>query len=483
MLGNIFGTGVTVGLRRRTYLNCRLLPTLLLAAHLGIRLIFPVPSRITDLVIYNSVAFVAAATCLKAPLFNSRFTLVSAGLGIGAWALGSTLSTWQSFYLSTDATNSTSDVIINACYTIFYPCMIIALFTSSSLERRPSFTQFLDSIISSLGMSALIAASFINRAMLAFDGSASTVFFTLLYPAGDVVMLALSILYFILLPKNSRTLLMMAGCAIFAATDIFFLWKSAVSTYQFASLVDDGWLLGLIVIVEALWHRPKIGSISDSWSSASTTIALVLATGILAISALHPSTFIIPVVLLAISTIALAFLRMMAALREARNARDDRELAHKDELTGLANRRKFLAVLSELESNVDGEGGTVLLLDLDGFKEVNDSSGHEAGDQLLQRIARRFSRALPSNSIVARLGGDEFGVIIYGTESDGIEAAQALLATLSYPVHLITGPVKVGASIGRIHNDGMGALLKRCDEAMYFAKRHGGGVMSWAVDL
>ena len=330
-------------------------------------------------------------------------------------------------------------------------------------------------------MSALIAASFINRAMLTFDGSATTVFFTLLFPAGDVVMLALSILYFILLPKSPRTLLLMVGCALFATTDIYFLWKSAISTYQFASLADDGWLLGLILIVEALWHRPKLGNISEVWSSASTTIALVLATGILAISALRPSTFIIPVVCLAISTIALAFLRMMAALREARRARDDRELAHKDELTGLANRRRFLAELSELETG--SQGGTVLLLDLDGFKPINDSAGHEAGDQLLQRIARRFTRALPSDAIVARLGGDEFGVIIYGAESDGVESAYALIACLSYQVHLLSGPVKVGASVGRIHNDGMGNLLKRCDEAMYFAKRQGGGVMSWAADL
>ena len=485
VLGNQLGNFVSVGLRERTYLNWRALPTLLLLLHLGIRLIFPAPSRIADLIIYNAVAFVAAATCLKAPLFNSRFTLVSASLGIASWALGSTISTWQAFYTSPDTASPTVDAIVNGCYTAFYPCLIIALFSSTSLERRPSFTQFLDSIISSLGISALIAASFIKRAMLTFDGSASTVFFTLLFPAGDVVMLALSILYYILLPKSPRTLLLMLGCAIFATTDIYFLWKSAVATYPFASLVDDGWLLGLIIIVESLWHRPKLGTISDAWSSASTTIASILATGILAISALHPSTFIVPVILLAISTIALSFLRMMVALRAARNAKDDRELAHRDELTGLANRRRFMFELALLESESGAEGatGTVLLLDLDGFKPINDSAGHDAGDQLLQHIARRFTRALPQSALVARLGGDEFGVIIYGDQHDGIEASHALLACLSYPIHLLSGSVKVGASIGRIHNDGLGNLLKRCDEAMYFAKRHGGGVMNWAEDL
>ena len=475
---------LAIGLRKRTYLNWRVLPILLLACHLGIRLIFPNPTPIADLVIYNAIAFFAAASVLRTPLFNARFTLISASLGIASWAIGSTLSTWQSFYVPAESENPISGIITSA-YTLFYPFLIIALFSSTSLERRPSFTQLLDGIISSLGLSALIAASFIDKATSAFEGSPSTIFFTLLFPAGDVVMLALSILYFIFLPKSSRTLLLWIGCAVFAATDIFFLLKSAEGSYQFASLSDDGWLLGLIIIVESLWRRPKIGVISDAWSSLSTTIALILATGILALSALRPSTFVAPVIVLAITTVALSFIRMATALHAARNARDDRELANRDELTGLANRRRFLAELSELEKSSTPlqSSGTVLLIDLDGFKPINDKSGHEAGDQLLRLISRRFTKALPPTALLARLGGDEFGVIIPGDESDGIEAAQALLATLSYPLHLASGSVTVGASIGRVVNDGEGNLLKRCDEAMYFAKRHGGGIMNWASEL
>lgn len=480
----MLGIHLATGLRKRTYLNWRALPIVLLASHLGIRLIFPAPSPIADLVIYNAVAFALGASVLRAPLFNSRFALMSTSLGITAWAIASTISTWQSFYSDGLVAGRYSDFATGA-YTFFYPCLIIALLSSTTLERGPSFTQLLDALISSLGLSALIAASFINRAMLTFEGSTSTIFFTLLFPAGDVVLLALAILYFILLPKSARTTLLMAGSAIFAATDIYFLLRSATSTYQFASLVDDGWLVGLILIVEAFWRRPKLGTISDTWSSVSTTIALVMATGILAISALHPATFIAPIIILAIATIALSFLRMAVALRAARNARDDRELANQDELTGLANRRRFLAELEALEaaSKLNDPSGTVLLLDLDGFKPINDSAGHDAGDQLLRHIARRFTKALPAEAIIARLGGDEFGFIIPGTEFDGVEAAHALMASLSYPIHLATGSVSVGASIGRVHNDGRGALLKRCDEAMYFAKRHGGGVMNWAADL
>jgi len=164
---------------------------------------------------------------------------------------------------------------------------------------------------------------------------------------------------------------------------------------------------------------------------------------------------------------------MSVALREARLADSDRELARIDELTGLANRRRFLAELEILGR----KDGTLLLLDLNGFKKINDSLGHDVGDQLLKQISMRFTRALSHGALIARLGGDEFGVIIYGDESRGIEVAQAILASVSYPVTLHSGSVRVGVSIGRVLSDGKGDLLKRADTAMYQSKRSGEGVV------
>lgn len=459
--------------RKRIYLNPRVFPIALLALHLGIRLAFPEPTPLTDLVIYNAVAILAAAAILQTPYFNSRLSIFLASGGVASWSIGSILSTWQSFYPS-DNPDSLSGYI-NTAYTLFYPCMILALITSTTLERHLTFTQSLDALISSLGLSALLAAVFLKPAMFAFDGSRSTVFFTLLFPAGDVVLLATSILYFLLLPKSVRSLLLLIGFAIFATTDIYFLIASATYGYPFASIVDDGWLLGLIGIAEAFNYRPKAERISDGASSIITTISLILSTVILAMAALNPEEFLTPVIAIAISTIAFSFLRMSVALRTAHRARDDRELAHIDELTGLPNRRRFVAELAALEAGVTG---AVLLLDLDGFKPINDQQGHDVGDQLLRHISRRFARALAPGDLLARLGGDEFGAIIHG---DGFEASEALLAALSYPVHLATGSIKVGASIGFIENDGRGELLKRCDDAMYGAKRAGGGIKSWAA--
>jgi diguanylate cyclase (GGDEF)-like protein len=162
---------------------------------------------------------------------------------------------------------------------------------------------------------------------------------------------------------------------------------------------------------------------------------------------------------------------MTLAVRDARQVNEERELARTDELTGLANRRKFLA---ELELLLRKEG-TLLILDLDGFKEVNDRYGHDVGDQLLRLIAHRFTRALSNESLLARLGGDEFGVVVYGDSKVGREAALALKACLSYPFNLPVGEVTVGVSIGAATNSAEISskedLLRSADVAMYVAKR------------
>jgi diguanylate cyclase (GGDEF)-like protein len=115
-------------------------------------------------------------------------------------------------------------------------------------------------------------------------------------------------------------------------------------------------------------------------------------------------------------------------------------------------------------------------LDLDGFKPVNDSYGHEVGDKVLQQVAQRFSRALPSSALLARLGGDEFGVLVDGSNTAVMEIALALRATLSYPFVIDGDHISIGVSIGIAENDGADDLLLRADNAMYAAKRQALGV-------
>ena len=110
---------------------------------------------------------------------------------------------------------------------------------------------------------------------------------------------------------------------------------------------------------------------------------------------------------------------------------------------------------------------------------MNDTLGHQAGDELLRQISLRFLRVVPHKSLLARLGGDEFGVVIPGDARLGQEVAQALISTVSYPFIVEGHEVSVGVSIGRVINDGSVDLMRRADIAMYAAKRAGGGTVLW----
>jgi diguanylate cyclase (GGDEF)-like protein/PAS domain S-box-containing protein len=157
-------------------------------------------------------------------------------------------------------------------------------------------------------------------------------------------------------------------------------------------------------------------------------------------------------------------------------------LAHHDTLTGLPNR---ILVTSALEQAVaeagHGQSVAVLCLDLDRFKEVNDTLGHAAGDQLLQQAAVRLRAVLGPNDLAARLGGDEFAVILRNVLGQGSvrQAAQAIVRSLSRPYNVAGQRVVVGVSIGIAlapgDADNPNELLRNADIALYRAKAEGRG--------
>ena len=176
---------------------------------------------------------------------------------------------------------------------------------------------------------------------------------------------------------------------------------------------------------------------------------------------------LLPVVLVA----ALAVHR--AAVLAAASERDARH----DPLTGMPNRAHFRQVLDDRLS--DGRSAwaqvAVLLLDLDRFKEVNDTLGHDAGDHLLRQIGPRIAGALGGDGLVARLGGDEFGVLLEGTDETAARGrAAAIVAGLEAPFAVDDGLLDVEASIGIAlypeHGATTETLLQRADIAMYRAK-------------
>jgi diguanylate cyclase (GGDEF)-like protein/PAS domain S-box-containing protein len=156
--------------------------------------------------------------------------------------------------------------------------------------------------------------------------------------------------------------------------------------------------------------------------------------------------------------------------------------AFHDGLTGMANRALFRDRLEQALARSERSSGVLalLLVDLDGFKQVNDSLGHDAGDQLLQAVAERFAAEIRPSDTLARLGGDEFAVLVDGGhQADAIAVAGRLLSALAEPVWIAGRELSVGASIGiALHPGGAGRseeLLRHADVAMYAAKEAGRG--------
>lgn len=156
-------------------------------------------------------------------------------------------------------------------------------------------------------------------------------------------------------------------------------------------------------------------------------------------------------------------------------ADSNRRLALTDPLTGLANRRATMASLdAEIAEN---RKFGVALIDLDGFKQINDSFGHHMGDHLLCEIARRLGDAAGKGDEIGRLGGDEFIVLFRNVQSEPecSGRANALLGALSQMVMVDNVPLRFGASLGfavkGLHGDTAEQLLRHADEALYAAKR------------
>ena len=155
-------------------------------------------------------------------------------------------------------------------------------------------------------------------------------------------------------------------------------------------------------------------------------------------------------------------------------------LATHDELTGLANRYLLYDRIQQLLSDIERNHGSaaMLMIDLNDFKKINDTLGHDIGDLLLKEVSKRLTSTLRAIDTVARLGGDEFVVVTPHVSVAGIKlVVQKIIHLLPYPIFIANNEMKIGVSIGitLIPSEGKDTktLLKNCDIAMYRAKKMG----------
>ncbi|GAA4937872.1 GGDEF domain-containing protein [Actinoplanes utahensis] len=317
-------------------------------------------------------------------------------------------------------------------------------------------------------------------------------------------------------PRNRAHQLVVAGTLLGFATDIAFAsamaWDRPPATWNFVA-----WIVGHLIVAAAALH-PSMAVVEHSGEPqrltrvrlglfAALTALYPLLTGLATLNRLAGSPpagpppgappvpgdlslFLLPM-LLGIGVSVLLVLRMGmignlaqrrahqldVALREQQALRA--ELEHRathDPLTGLGNRAALTEALAVAVDRPAGGRGWLLLLDLDGFKEVNDTLGHPVGDELLVALGAEFRRTAP-DALVARLGGDEFAVIVPDHGSGhALGTADALLAAAARE-HVVGGaPVRVSASIGVLHLDDAGTsadALRDADVALYAAKAAG----------
>jgi len=352
----------------------------------------------------------------------------------------------------------------SAGYVLFYPLIFVALPSLFEIEQAGQLIRLLDGSVLVLGTSAIFSAIFLRN----FKSD----FLNLLYPVCDIIILIAALVAFARRPINSRSFLALSGLLVFTATDFAYLIAVNNGNYQSNSVINYGWLIGFTLITISQYRR---GIKSEQFPPISIFyLAISVFGSALILTAIALNMYRLPKMVIgpALATLFASFIRMALALKQSEKNLATENLAKIDDLTGLPNRRRFI---SEVENY---QNGSILLMDLDGFKPVNDNFGHQTGDEILRQVASRFLKAIPEQSLLARLGGDEFAVLTHGGYEEAMELAMALRATLSYPFNIDGEAIRVDVSIGFVSNDGKSDLMSRADTAMYKAKQAQVGV--WA---
>jgi len=259
------------------------------------------------------------------------------------------------------------------------------------------------------------------------------------------------------------------------------------------------WVVDAIGIAIAAWSaNPSahpVTDASDVWdqshraglpAAAMPAVGLFATAGVLSVLVVTsiPRIIIVPAVVASL----LATIRILQAIHGAEASRQLRLLATTDELTGLANRRRLYLAAEELLARRANGTHALLLIDLNSFKEVNDTLGHPVGDALLIRLGARLSAILPTDAVLARLGGDEFAILLPDAGSTAPERlAHDVRSALKTPLTVQGHRLHVSASIGSARYPVDGAtpieLLSKADMAMYTAKRAGRAFQQYSHHL
>ena len=272
--------------------------------------------------------------------------------------------------------------------------------------------------------------------------------------------------------RSRSNWLILGGCLSLAAIDFVYMLLSQLNVANVDAIFLPSYLAVLAVILVGGTGDVQY-PVTDASVQPAVPMILVGAVAVAVLAMSDPPGTGTLTTIAGTLTMTAVLARMVLALRQARLVVGAVELSRTDELTGLLNRRALLFHLDELA--VRGEPFTLMLMDLDKFKEINDSLGHVSGDIALTEISRRLSDEIGAGNYLARLGGDEFAVLTRECNEQVLtRMVGSLRRSLCRPFHIDGSQVSVDASVGATISSGPGQsaseLLREADVAMYRAK-------------
>jgi two-component system cell cycle response regulator len=362
-------------------------------------------------VLYNGVLLGSAALCaLRAILRRAeRVAWALMALALVLWASG---ELYWTFALA-DLEEAPFPSIADGLWLGFLPAAYVAAVLLIR-KRIPHVDSrlWLDGVIGALTAGAVSAAIVFDAVRKATGGDTAAVATNLAYPLGDMILIGIVIGAVTAgRGKLDRTwLCFAAGAAVFAIADSIYLFQVAEETYVTERILDIGWPLGALLIGLSAW-QPAVRGRARAATRPSVTVPVVLSLvslGMLVYDHFDRTNLL--ALGLATASIAAMVLRLFLTHRESLdNLATTRHQARTDALTGLGNR---FALMEAIERALaDGTPHALLLFDLDGFKNYNDSYGHPAGDALLTRLGSRLAAAIAADGGAYRIGGDEFCVL------------------------------------------------------------------------
>jgi diguanylate cyclase (GGDEF)-like protein len=431
-----------------------------------------------------SVCVVVLATRWHKPTRAAPWYWFAAGLTCSV--LGDLIYSYYMYVLDAEPFPSPAD----AGYLASYVFLSIGLV---QLARRRSggwdLTGLVDAGIVSIGLT-LLSWAFLMRP-IAMDGSTELLprLIGLSYPAADVLLLILIVRLLVANGiRNTSYRLLVTAVVLQLASDVVYAVQTSTSGYA-GGWVDAGWLISFVAWAAAALH-PTMRRMGETSHTGGLTLrgrrlallaaASLLAPGLLLWQGMRHGSVVdwLAIALAGIAVVALVLLRVSGLVAQLhRQSARMSDLAMRDDLTGLSNRRDLIRRLQQELDGAPGPQVHLVVIGLDGFRDVNDRYGQVAGDQLLVAIAGRLAAHVRPVDVVARLGGDEFTIMAPETASHHIDQLVGRInAELRQPIVVDDYHLLVEASVGIA--DGAGTtdaleVLRRADVALNAAKRGG----------